>query len=85
MLLEEINQPLLYVLSCRGETWKILAQHWWNLIITPDHLNDGANIAKSDDCEGYGLKEEVYEVVVLAVHKIIATTEEKEGCKSQLQ
>ena len=37
-------------------------------------LNDGANIAKSYNGEGYCLKEEVHEVVVLSMHKIIAST-----------
>ena len=37
-------------------------------------LNDGANIAKSYNGEGNCLKEEVHEVVVLSMHKIIAST-----------
>lgn len=45
----------------------------------------GANIAKSCNEEANRLEEEVYEVVVLPVHKIIASTEEEENSKTKLQ
>lgn len=48
-------------------------------------LHYGANVAKSHNWECYGLKEEVDEVVVFPMHKIIASTEEEECSKSQLQ
>jgi len=48
-------------------------------------LNDGANVAKTNDEEGYALQEEVYVVAPLAIHEVIASTEEEEHSKSQLQ
>lgn len=48
-------------------------------------LNDGANIAKTDNEEGYALQEEVDVVAPLAIHEVIASTEEEERSKSQLQ
>ena len=60
---------------------KIWIQYRGNLT----KLNNGANIAKSNYREGYGLKKEVDEVVVLSVHIIIASTQEEEGSKYQLQ
>lgn len=47
--------------------------------------NNGSNIAKSANEEGNGLEEEVYEVVVLPMHKIVASTKEEEDSKTQLQ
>lgn len=48
-------------------------------------LDNGANVAKSCDQEGNCLEEEVYEVIVLPMDKIIASAEEEEHSKSQLQ
>lgn len=48
-------------------------------------LDNGANVAKSCDQEGNRLEEEVYEVIVLPVDEIIASAEEEEHSKSQLQ
>lgn len=47
--------------------------------------DDGSNVAKSADQERNGLEEEVYKVVVLPMHIIIASTDEQKGPKSQLQ
>lgn len=47
--------------------------------------DDGADVAKSSDEEGNGLEEEVDKVVVLPMDKVIASTEEEENSKSQLQ
>nr|GMD16012.1 hypothetical protein Iba_chr07cCG5280 [Ipomoea batatas] len=44
----------------------------------------GADVAKSGNGEGYGLKEEVYEVLVLPVHEIVAAAEEEEDGEPQL-
>lgn len=62
-------------------------KHWYTNAnayrIVP--LNDGANIANSTDEEGNCLEEEVDEVVVLPMNKIIAAANEKECWESQLQ
>lgn len=55
---------------------KILQLRTWNY---------GANVSKSADQESNGLKEEVNKVVVLPMDKIIASTDEEERSKSQLQ
>jgi hypothetical protein len=58
----------------------------YNLGILPLRAgDDGANIAKTCNEEGNGLKEQVYEVVVLPMDIIIASTDEEESSKSQLQ
>ena len=58
----------------------------YNLGIQPLRAgDDGANVAKTCNEEANGLEEKVYEVVVLPVDIVIASTEEEESCKSQLQ
>lgn len=44
----------------------------------------GTKIPKSGDEKGNGLEEEVYEVVVLPMQKIIASTEEEENSETKL-
>lgn len=55
------------------------------IAIIYSHLYDGANVANPSDEKGDSLEEEVDKVVVLAVNKIIASTQEKKCGKSQLQ
>ena len=56
-----------------------------NKEIPPLRAGDyGAKIPKSGDKKSNGLEEEVDEVAVLPIHKIIASTEEEENSKTKL-
>jgi len=47
--------------------------------------NNSTNISNSSDEEGDCLEPKVNEIVVLSINKVIASTQEKKCCKSQLQ
>ena len=76
----------LILFSCGGRK-TLIHQHkrLQDCAVVAVPLNDGANIANSCDEERNCLEEEVYEVVVLPMDKIIASAKEKECRESQLQ
>lgn len=45
--------------------------------------DDGANVAKSSNCESDDLEEDVKKVLAFPIEDIIASTKEKENCESQ--